>query len=247
MKLKPQTTAFVFPGQGSQAVGMGKDLAEKYPVAKETFDEADSILGFSLSQLMWNGPEMNSMRRSIRSPRYMSIRLPRGGRSRISTRIQACHRCRAFPWRIIGSDRLWRVIFFRWAQTRPYARRIDEARPENSTRVAWLPSWAWIFPRWIKSVQRQVQRMKSSRSRTIIVPGQVVISGNKPALERAMAGAKAAGAKRAIALPGEHRRTFSVDGFHPGGMERRCGCLCNGNTAYRRGWKRACQANAVRR
>src|SRR5918996_3720099 len=56
MKLNPQTTAFVFPGQGSQVVGMGKELAEMYPIAKETFAEADSILGFPLSQLMWNGP-----------------------------------------------------------------------------------------------------------------------------------------------------------------------------------------------
>ena len=56
MNLHPQTTAFVFPGQGSQAVGMGKELAETYPIAKRTFDEADSILGFALSQLMWNGP-----------------------------------------------------------------------------------------------------------------------------------------------------------------------------------------------
>src|SRR5215211_6345922 len=54
MNLNPQTTAFVFPGQGSQAVGMGKELSETYPIAKQTFDEADSILGFSLSQLMWN-------------------------------------------------------------------------------------------------------------------------------------------------------------------------------------------------
>ena len=57
MKFDPQTTAFVFPGQGSQAVGMGKDLAAQYPVAKETFDEADSILGLSLSQLIWDGPK----------------------------------------------------------------------------------------------------------------------------------------------------------------------------------------------
>ena len=56
MNLNPQITAFVFPGQGSQAVGMGKELAETYPIARETFDEADSTLGFALSQLMWNGP-----------------------------------------------------------------------------------------------------------------------------------------------------------------------------------------------
>jgi len=56
MKLNLQSTAFLFPGQGSQAVGMGKELAEQYTAAKETFDEADSILGFSLADLMWNGP-----------------------------------------------------------------------------------------------------------------------------------------------------------------------------------------------
>src|SRR5688572_23851657 len=57
MKLNSKTTAFIFPGQGSQTVGMGKELAEAYPIAKQTFDEADSILGFSLSNLMWNGPD----------------------------------------------------------------------------------------------------------------------------------------------------------------------------------------------
>ena len=43
--------AFLFPGQGSQAVGMGKELAEKYSVARQTFDEADEALGYKLSQL----------------------------------------------------------------------------------------------------------------------------------------------------------------------------------------------------
>jgi [acyl-carrier-protein] S-malonyltransferase len=49
--------AFVFPGQASQTVGMGKDLAEAYPVARQTFEQADSILGFALSDLCFNGPE----------------------------------------------------------------------------------------------------------------------------------------------------------------------------------------------
>ncbi len=50
-------TAYIFPGQGSQYVGMGKDLCEKYPVAQKLFDEADSILGVSLSKICFDGPE----------------------------------------------------------------------------------------------------------------------------------------------------------------------------------------------
>jgi [acyl-carrier-protein] S-malonyltransferase len=49
--------AFLFPGQGSQAVGMGKELAEKYPIARQTFEEADEALGYKLSQLCFEGPE----------------------------------------------------------------------------------------------------------------------------------------------------------------------------------------------
>ena len=57
MKIDSKSTAFVFPGQGSQSVGMGRDLASEYPQAKQTFEEADDILGFALSRLMWEGPE----------------------------------------------------------------------------------------------------------------------------------------------------------------------------------------------
>src|SRR6476646_1190475 len=49
--------AFVFPGQGSQMVGMGKDLVEMYPAARQIFEEADDILGFKLMDLCFNGPE----------------------------------------------------------------------------------------------------------------------------------------------------------------------------------------------
>src|SRR5204863_6568462 len=48
--------AFIFPGQGSQHPGMGKDLAEKFPAARQVFEEADEALGFSLSELCFNGP-----------------------------------------------------------------------------------------------------------------------------------------------------------------------------------------------
>ena len=50
-------TAFVFPGQASQYPGMGKELADKYPVAKAVFDEADKALGFSIAQMCFEGSE----------------------------------------------------------------------------------------------------------------------------------------------------------------------------------------------
>lgn len=52
-----ETTAVIFPGQASQEVGMGKDFAEAYPIAREIFEQADELLGYSLSKMCWDGPE----------------------------------------------------------------------------------------------------------------------------------------------------------------------------------------------
>lgn len=52
-----QSTAFVFPGQGSQEIGMAKDFADVFPIAKETFQQADETLGYSLSSICWDGPD----------------------------------------------------------------------------------------------------------------------------------------------------------------------------------------------
>src|SRR6266851_217835 len=64
--------AFIFPGQGSQAVGMGKDLAEKYPVARRTFEEADETLGYKLSQVCFEGPEEKLKLTEITQPAILT-------------------------------------------------------------------------------------------------------------------------------------------------------------------------------
>src|SRR5580658_10153245 len=66
-------TAFLFPGQGSQSVGMGKQLAAMYPVARATFDEADAALGCKLSELCFNGPEDQLKLTEITQPAILTV------------------------------------------------------------------------------------------------------------------------------------------------------------------------------
>src|ERR1700758_2326831 len=64
--------AFLFPGQGSQVVGMGKELADNYPVARQTFEEADEALGYKLSQICYEGPEEQLKLTEITQPAILT-------------------------------------------------------------------------------------------------------------------------------------------------------------------------------
>src|SRR5271170_7134898 len=68
-----RTIAFLFPGQGSQSVGMGKDLWEKYSTARQTFEEADDALGYKLSQLCFEGPEDQLRLTAITQPAILTV------------------------------------------------------------------------------------------------------------------------------------------------------------------------------
>src|ERR1700757_4934946 len=73
MTLHTSPIAFLFPGQGSQSVGMGRELAALYPVARETFDEADEALGYKLSQVCFEGPEEKLKLTEITQPAILTV------------------------------------------------------------------------------------------------------------------------------------------------------------------------------
>ena len=67
------TIALIFPGQGSQVVGMGKDLVENYPAARHTFQEADEVLGYKLSELCFEGPEEQLRLTEVTQPAILTV------------------------------------------------------------------------------------------------------------------------------------------------------------------------------
>lgn len=201
MKLNPQTTAFVFPGQGSQAVGMGKDLAEEFTIAKETFEEADSILGISLSSIMWNGPD-TELNDTVNTQPALYVHSVAAWKT--FTHLYQDIRPAAVAGHSLGE---LSALTASGALSFGDGLKLVRARGELMKRAGELNpgGMAAILGGDIPMLDKLCA--ESSTADEIVqvandnCPGQVVISGHKPALERAMEGAKAAGAKRARALP----------------------------------------------
>ncbi len=200
MKLNPKTTAFIFPGQGSQTVGMGQALADEFPEAKQLFDEADSILGFSLSTLMWEGPEAD-LNDTINTQPALFLH------SFIS--FQAFSRL--FPEFIpdsVAGHSLGELSALSAAGALSFADglRLVRKRGELMKRAGELApgSMAAILGLDIPTLDAICAEASASNEIVQVAndncPGQVVVSGAKAAVERAMAGAKAKGAKRALPL-----------------------------------------------
>jgi len=200
MKLNLQTTAFIFPGQGSQTVGMGKDLAAQYPVAAQTFVEADSILGVSLSRLMFEGAadELND---TLNTQPALFVH------SLAAYRVFLNLHPEALPAFVAGHS-LGELSALAAAGGFSFADglRLVRKRAELMKRAGELApgGMAAILNLDIPALDK-VCAEASTPEETVQVandncPGQVVISGSKPAVERAMAAAKSAGAKRALPL-----------------------------------------------
>jgi [acyl-carrier-protein] S-malonyltransferase len=200
MNIPLQSTAFLFPGQGSQAVGMGKDLAAQYPVAKETFDEADSILGFSFSDLMWNGPA-DQLNETVNTQPALFVHSIAAWRT--FTTLYPDARPATVAGHSLGelsaltaSGALSFADGLRLVRTRgELMKRAGERNPGGMAAILGvdIPTLDQVCAQ--AGTAEEVVQVANDNC-----PGQVVISGHKAALERAMAGAKAAGAKRALPL-----------------------------------------------
>ena len=200
MKLDSQTTAFVFPGQGSQVVGMGREFAVQYPVAKQTFDEADSILGFALSKLMWDGPE-SELNDTINTQPALFVH------STASFQVFSYLYPDLKPAALAGHS-LGELSALAAAGALSFESglRLVRERGELMKKAGEKNpgGMAAVLNLDIPSLEK-VCTEASREGETVQVAndnchGQVVISGAKAAVERAMSGAKAAGAKRAIPL-----------------------------------------------
>jgi [acyl-carrier-protein] S-malonyltransferase len=200
MKLNLQNTAFIFPGQGSQTVGMGKDLAAQYPIAKQTFEEADSILGFSLSKLMMEGAadELNDTVNTQPALFVHSL-----AAYRAFSHLYPDLKPAALAGHSLGELSAFAIA---GAFSFEDGLRLVRTRAELMKRAGRLApgGMAAILNLDIPSLEKVCAEASTPEESVQVAndncPGQVVISGSKPAVERAMIGAKSAGAKRALPL-----------------------------------------------
>nr|BAL57516.1 malonyl CoA-acyl carrier protein transacylase [uncultured Chloroflexota bacterium] len=200
MKLLPEQTVFVFPGQGSQSVGMGKALAERFPLARETFEEADELLGFPLSRLMWEGPEAELNDTLHTQPALFVHSL---AVYRVFASLYPDFQPLAMAGHSLGElSALTAAGAMEFADGLRLARRrgelMKQAGEQNPGGMAAvlgldLPTLEEICAR-SSTPQEWVQVANDN------APGQVVISGAHAALQRAMETARAAGARRVIPL-----------------------------------------------
>jgi len=190
--------AFLFPGQGSQAVGMGKELAALYPVARQTFDEADSALGYKLSQLCFEGPEEKLRLTEITQPAIlaMSVAAQRVLREKgVSPRFVAGHSLGEYSAHVAAGS----LDFADAVRTvRNRGKYMQEAVPVGQGAMAAVLGMPLAE---VERICKQAAQDDICSPANINSPEQIVISGSKPAVERAAELAKACGAKRAIMLP----------------------------------------------
>lgn len=196
------TIAFTFPGQGSQAVGMGKDLADAYPEARAVFDEVDEALGEKLSGTMFEGPEDRLTLTANAQPALMAVsmavvRVLEAGGFSIHDRVGyvAGHSlgeysalCAAGTFSLADTARLLRI-------------RGDAMQAAVPVGEGAMAAIIGLEHDQVETICRDAAGEGACQIANDNGGGQIVISGRKESVERAAAKASEAGAKRAMMLP----------------------------------------------
>ncbi len=195
------TIAFTFPGQGSQAVGMGKALADAYPTAARVFAEVDDALGQNLSKLMWEGPETELTLTENAQPALMAVSLAairvleeKGVWVKREASFVAGHSlgeysalAAAGAFSIADAARLLKIR----------GRAMQAAVPVGQGAMAALLGLDFATAVAVAAEAAQGEICHAANDNA---DGQVVVSGSKAAVERAVDIAKSKGAKRAMLL-----------------------------------------------
>jgi len=189
--------AFLFPGQGAQAVGMGRALAEAHPEAREVFETADRVLGFPFTELMWNGPEDELKQTMNAQPALLTHSV---------AALRLVTAAGLEPGWVAGhSLGEYSACVAAGALSFEDALRLTRRRGElmyqaGVDRPGTMAAILGLTREQVEAVCLAASPAGIVRAANLNAPGQIVISGEIPAIEKACELAKQAGAKRAIRL-----------------------------------------------